>query len=153
MDSPQIESDDLQNQLMNAKLSLLDTNYSILRTRYLESDSEKQRSFILSSLEKLARKPKPTIRHSPFDGKKARKIREDDGLNRRALIDKLECRVHEIDLYKYESGIVNPIKRPVAAKYLEYLRDKGYDVISKGSTVGGERGEKLTSPNVSQENR
>lgn len=112
--------------------------YCVELKRAYRSGDQAVRQRINGTLERLLEHVDPVrreqfIKKSPFNGERAREVREKAGLSRVAL--KKIVGIHEMTIFKYETGkcIVDPrSKSSKEGTYLQWLKKQGYDPFKEG---------------------
>lgn len=115
-----------------ARDNLLEAYFSEIRESYKSSNLD-QKS-IIGSLEYLVcrlKSKKESRKNNSFDYLEARRVRENAGLSQGELAKKLEFTgAGNIKISLYERGVKTPSNPPQsekARKYLEWLKEQGYN--------------------------
>ncbi len=111
---------------LDAELALFKSYCDALYHRFASlEEKDEERWKLLGRVRMLASQPEPA--DSGFDFKHASNIREDLNLTRRQLCKQLNVGLHEVTLYKYETGRLTPNpKAPKGASYLKWLKKNGF---------------------------
>lgn len=112
---------------------LLDTYFDQIRERYMEGDFN-VRFYLIGKLEKIVKGEMPQFeRGFLFDGSKAREIRLSKNLTYRALSKKLNVAVASLTSYEKGNCVPRGTKGKGGRRYLEWLKDEGYDPFNLNS--------------------